>query len=239
MSQFVDHPNITAIVFHYYPGQKGGKAITDVLYGDVAPSGRLPFTIAKDINDYDLSSYFNLTSRENIQGPSVAFSSESLTAYRYFAYNKIEALYEFGFGLSYTNFEYVNLKVNKKVVKLTPLVMNTSEVLLESDANLYDQAVELAAEVKNVGSVDAKEVVQVCVIYPDSGTNKRPIRNLRGFENVDVTAGSEFKVTIGLNNKDLSVWNTEMQGWEVLKGTYTLSVGSWSRKLPLNGSITY
>ncbi|KAJ9116758.1 hypothetical protein QFC20_000694, partial [Naganishia adeliensis] len=61
MSGFVNHPNISAIVWHYFPGQEGGKALSDVLYGDAAPSGRLPFTIAQDISDYDLSSVFNAT----------------------------------------------------------------------------------------------------------------------------------------------------------------------------------
>jgi beta-glucosidase len=236
---FVNHPNVSAIIYHYYPGQEGGKALADVLYGDEAPSGRLPFTIARDVKDYDLSSYFNLTGSENIQEPSAVFSSESLTDYRFFDYNKVEPLYEFGFGLPYTKFEFTNLKVNKKAAKHTPLVVKTNEVLLDSDLDLYDQAIELAVEVKHTGSVNAKEVVQVYVSYPDSGTNKRPTKNLRGFEKVDVKAGGKTKVTAALNNKDLAVWNTERQGWEILKGTYALSVGSSSRKLPLTATVSY
>ncbi|KAJ9094321.1 hypothetical protein QFC19_008006 [Naganishia cerealis] len=238
MSAFVNHPNVSAIVWHYFPGQEGGKALTDVLYG-VAPSGRLPFSIASNIDDYDLSSLFNLTGTANIQNPSSEFISESLTDYRYFDYNNITPLYEFGFGLSYTTFELSGLSASQKAAKNKPLVVKTNEVFLDSSADLYDQAVEVTVNVQNTGAVDAKEVVQLYVTYPDSGTNKRPVKNLKGFEKVDVKAGGKSKVTISVTNKDLAVWSTERQGWEILKGTYTLSVGSSSRKLPLNTTLTF
>ncbi|KAI5452604.1 hypothetical protein NCC49_000764 [Naganishia albida] len=239
MSGFVNHPNISAIVWHYFPGQEGGKALSDVLYGDAAPSGRLPFTIAQDVSDYDLSSVFNATGTENIQEPSTTFSSESLTDYRWFDYNNIEPLFEFGFGLSYTTFEFSGLKAVQKAAKNKPLVVKTNEVLLDRSVDLYDQAVEVTVDVRNTGSVDAKEVVQMYVTYPDSGSNKRPVKNLRGFEKVAVKAGGNSKVTISVNNKDLAVWNTERQGWEILSGEYTLHVGSSSRKLPLSAKLNF
>jgi beta-glucosidase len=239
MSGFVNHPNVSAIVYHYFPGQDGGKALSDVLYGDAAPSGRLPFTIAQNVSDYDLSSYFNKTGTANIQNPSVDFVSESLTDYRYFDYNKIEPLFEFGFGMSYTTFEMSGLNVVKKASVNKPLVVKTNEVLLDHSVDLYDQAVEVTVNVQNIGSVDAKEVVQLYVSYPDSGTNKRPVKNLRGFEKVAVKAGGKSKVTISVTNKDLAVWNTQRQGWEILSGQYTLHVGSSSRKLPLNATLTF
>lgn len=239
MSGFVNHPNISAIVWHYFPGQEGGKALSDVLYGDAAPSGRLPFTIAQDVSDYDLSSVFNATGTENIQEPSTTFSSESLTDYRWFDYNNIEPLFEFGFGLSYTTFEFSGLKAVQKAAKNKPLVVKTNEVLLDRSVDLYDQAVEVTVDVQNTGSVDAKEVVQMYVTYPDSGSNKRPVKNLRGFEKVAVKAGGNSKVTISVTNKDLAVWNTERQGWEILSGEYTLHVGSSSRKLPLSAKLNF
>ena len=239
MSGFVNHPNISAIVWHYFPGQEGGKAIADVLYGDVAPSGRLPFTIAKDINDYDLSSIFNETGTANIQNPSSEFVSESLTDYRYFDYNNIEPLYEFGYGMSYTTFELSGLKVWKQATKNAQMVVKTNEVLLDSSLDLYDYAVEVDVDVANTGSVDAKEVVQLYITYPDSGTNKRPIKNFKGFEKFMVKAGGKTKTTISVTNKDLAVWNTERQGWEILKGEYTLSVGTSSRKLPLSAKLSF
>ncbi|GHJ89846.1 hypothetical protein NliqN6_6248 [Naganishia liquefaciens] len=239
MSGFVNHPNISAIVWHYFPGQEGGKAIADVLYGDVAPSGRLPFTIAKDINDYDLSSVFNKTGTANIQNPSSEFVSESLTDYRYFDYNNIEPLYEFGYGMSYTTFELSGLKVWKQATKNEQMVVKTNEVFLDSALDLYDYAVEVDVDVANTGSVDAKEVVQLYITYPDSGTNKRPVKNLKGFEKVMVKAGGKTTTTISVTNKDLAVWNTERQGWEILKGEYTLSVGTSSRKLPLSAKLGF
>jgi beta-glucosidase len=239
MSGFVNHPNISAIVWHYFPGQEGGKAIADVLYGDVAPSGRLPFTIAKNISDYDLSSYFNATGTANIQNPSVDFVSESLTDYRYFDYNNVEPLYEFGFGMSYTTFEMSGMKAWKQASKNEQMVVKTNEVFLDSSLDLYDYAVEVDVDVSNTGAVDAKEVVQLYISYPDSGTNKRPVKNLKGFEKVVVKAGKKEKVTISVTNKDLAVWNTERQGWEILKGEYTLWVGSSSRNLPLSTKLSF
>lgn len=239
MSAFVNHPNISAIVYHYFPGQEGGKALSDVLYGDAAPSGRLPFTIAQNVSDYDLSSYFNLTGTANIQEPSVNFVSESLTDYRYFDYNNIEPLFEFGFGLSYTTFEFSGLNAVKKPSVNKPLVVKTNEVFLDHSVDLYDQAVEVTVDVQNTGSADAKEVVQLYVTYPDSGTNKRPVKNLRGFEKVAVKAGGKSKVTISVTNKDLAVWNTDRQGWEILSGEYILHVGSSSRKLPLSSTLNF
>lgn len=239
MSGFVNHPNISAIVWHYFPGQEGGKAIADVLYGDVAPSGRLPFTIAKDIKDYDLSSLFNKTGTANIQNPSSEFVSESLTDYRYFDYNNIEPLYEFGYGMSYTTFELSGLNAYKQATQNAQMVVKTNEVFLDSSLDLYDYAIEVEVDVANTGAVDAKEVVQLYITYPDSGTNKRPVKNLKGFEKVMVKAGGKTKATISVTNKDLAVWNTERQGWEILKGEYTLSVGSSSRKLPLSAKLSF
>jgi beta-glucosidase len=141
--------------------------------------------------------------------------------------------------LFYIKSEFVTLKVNKKAAKHAPLVVRTEEVFLDSALDLYDQAIEVAVDVKNTGSVNAKEVLRVYVTYPDSGTDIRPIKNLRGFEKVDVKAGGKTKVTEALTDKDLSVWNTERQGWGVLRGTYTLSVGSSSRKLPLTATVSY
>ncbi|KAJ9118115.1 hypothetical protein QFC22_004015 [Naganishia vaughanmartiniae] len=239
MSGFVNHPNVSAIVWHYFPGQEGGKALSDVLYGDEAPSGRLPFTIAANVGDYDLSSLYNRTGPANVVLPSVTFSSESLTDYRHFDYNNITPLYEFGFGMSYTTFEMSGLSAVPKAAKNKPLVVKTNEVFLDSSADLYDQAAEVTVNVKNTGAIDAKEVVQLYISYPDSGTNMRPVRNLKGFEKVAVKAGGNTKVTISVTNKDLAIWNTERQGWEILKGTYTMSVGSSSRKLPLNATLTF
>jgi beta-glucosidase len=239
MSGFVNHPNISAIVWHYFPGQEGGKALSDVLYGDAAPSGRLPFTIAQDVSDYDLSSLFNATGTANIQEPVSEFVSESLTDYRFFDYNNIEPLFEFGFGLSYTTFELSGMSAVQKPSKNKPLVVKTNEVLLDHSVDLYDQAVEVTVDVHNTGAVDAKEVVQLYVQYPDSGSDNRPVKNLRGFEKVHVKAGGKSKVTISVTNKDLAIWNTDRQGWEILKGEYTLHVGSSSRKLPLNAKLNF
>lgn len=100
-----------------------------------------------------------------------------------------------------------------------PLVVITNEVLLDdSDANLCDRAIEVTLEVNNIGSVTAKEVVQVCITCPDSGTNHATHQEPAGSEKGEVKSGRKSKVTIGLTTKDRANWNTERQGWEILKG---------------------
>lgn len=92
MAQFVAHPNISAINYHYFPEQEGRNALADVLYGDVAPSNRLPFLTAKNVNENDLSSYFNSIGREDTLTTFRCLSPESLPDYRFSGYNKIEPL---------------------------------------------------------------------------------------------------------------------------------------------------
>ncbi|CAO1621717.1 unnamed protein product [Parajaminaea phylloscopi] len=105
---WVDHPNVTAILFAHMPGAESGNAITDVLYGDYNPSGRLPYTVAKNRSDYGVEvTYVNRTDTPH---PQVNYTEGLLVDYRHFDAKGIEPRYEFGFGLSYTNFEYDSLQ---------------------------------------------------------------------------------------------------------------------------------
>jgi hypothetical protein len=99
MSKWVNHANVSAILFAYFPTSEGGPAVASVLFGDVNPSGKLPFTIASNISDYDTAAHFN---GSNVLNPSTDFSEGTLIDYRYFDARNTTPLYEFGFGLSYT-----------------------------------------------------------------------------------------------------------------------------------------
>lgn len=105
---WADHPNVTAILFAHMPGSESGNAITDVLYGDYNPSGRLPYTVAKNRSDYGVEvTYVN---RSTSLYPQVNYTEGLLIDYRHFDAKEIQPRYEFGFGLSYTSFEYRGLK---------------------------------------------------------------------------------------------------------------------------------
>ncbi|KAI5804404.1 putative beta-glucosidase [Geopyxis carbonaria] len=109
MESFINHPNVTAVVFAGLPGQESGNAIVDVLYGDVNPSGKLPFTIAKKTSDYNTEVMYE----PNGDIPQEDFTEGLFIDYRHFDQAKITPRFEFGFGLSYTTFKYDTIKVAK------------------------------------------------------------------------------------------------------------------------------
>jgi beta-glucosidase len=99
LTSFYDHPNVTSILFAYYPGQEAGNSLVDVLFGDVNPSGHLPFTIGKNVEDYDQNAYYNET---RSLYPSTNFTEGVFIDYKWFDKQNTTPLYEYGFGLSYT-----------------------------------------------------------------------------------------------------------------------------------------
>lgn len=97
---WISNPNITSVVLAYLPGQEAGNALADVLFGDVSPSGKLPFTIAKNVEDYDLKAYYNGSIQ--VDTPNTTFSEGTFLDYKYFDKQNTTPLFEFGYGLSYT-----------------------------------------------------------------------------------------------------------------------------------------
>lgn len=160
-----ENENLPAILHAWYPGQFGGTAIADVLFGDYNPAGRLPVTFYKSINDLP---------------PFDDYKMEGKT-YRYF---RGAPLYPFGFGLSYSKFEYSNLKIAKNVGA--------------------GQSVTVTADVKNVSKIVGDEVVQLYL----SDTNASvpvPIRNLAGVERIYLKAGEKRRVTFTISPRQMSV----------------------------------
>ncbi|GAA5964449.1 hypothetical protein JCM3765_006282 [Sporobolomyces pararoseus] len=237
---WISHPNITAVVLAHLPGQESGNAIADVLFGEVNPSGKLPYTIAKNVSDYDLAAYYD--------GPVKAFPSTNFTEgtfldYKYFDKKNETPLFEFGYGLSYTTFNMSGLAIESTSKAGRAAVSETNEKFFKDGKNetcdgLYDVSHTVTAVVKNTGKVAGAEVAQLYLTFPDSTPNKMPVRNLRGFEKPFLQPGESKTVTFELRNKDLSVWDVKKQGWMRPQGDFKISVGSSSRKLPLKGSFT-
>lgn len=157
--------NANAVLQAWYGGQSAGEALADILFGDYSPSGRLPVTFYK--NDKDLPDFLD-------------YSMNNRT-YRYF---KGEPLYPFGYGLSYTTFEYDGFKIPSK--------MNTKGQITAS------------VRVKNTGNVDADEVVQLYVSYENSDL-RRPIRSLRGVKRINLKKGESKQVSFDLSAKDFAL----------------------------------
>ncbi|MDA3928765.1 MAG: glycoside hydrolase family 3 C-terminal domain-containing protein, partial [Prolixibacteraceae bacterium] len=186
--------NIPAILEAWYPGQAAGSAIADILFGDYNPSGRLPLTFYNSVQDLP---------------PFDDYSMQGRT-YRYF---KGEPLFEFGYGLSYTNFNYSNLN-------------------LSSNSIDKKQASTISIEVANTGNFNGEEVVQLYVKYPSSSI-PRPIKELKGFKRIALNVGESKKVEFEINSELLSHLTPE--GSITEPGIYTLLLGSSSNDLNLNG----
>jgi beta-glucosidase len=230
VDQFVNNPNVTAIIFAHVPGQDSGYAITSILYGDTSPSGKLPYTVAKNESDYG-----NLLSPVRPEGdfalfPQCNFSEGVYIDYRAFDANNIEPRYEFGFGLSYTTFSYSQLQIsNSDSHQRYP----SGPIGLGGQTDLWNNLVTVKAQVTNTGKVAAAEVAQLYAGIPGG-----PVRQLRGFDKVTIQPGRSQTVTFQLLRKDLSVWDVETQKWALQSGKYNIYVGSSSRDLPLKGTLT-
>ncbi len=196
-------PRVEAVLMAWYPGQEGGNAIADVLFGDVNPAGRLPSTWPR--SEGDLPAFIN---------------DQSQVEYGYYhGYlhvdrEGIEPRFPFGYGLSYTTFEYTNLALSDETVP-------------------GDGALRVGVDVSNTGAVAGEEVVQLYVSCTGSRVD-RPVRALKGFEKVPLAPGETRRVLFDLAAEDLAFYDVEAEDWEVESIAYTVNVGSSSRDLPLS-----
>lgn len=234
MDAWIDHPNVTAVLYAGVPGQGSGHAIVDVLYGDVNPSGRLPYTVAQKESDY--GALLNSTMDPSIPAFLQSDFEEGLYIdYRAFDAQNITPKYEFGFGLSYTTFGYANLTIESSSgSNLDPFPSPDVAIVQGGHPQLYDVLFRASVTITNTGSVAGHEVVQLYVGIPNA-----PKRQLRGFERVGkLQPGESRQVDFSLDRRDLSVWNVTAQAWELQKGEqYGVWIGASSRDLRLESTI--
>ncbi|KAK0739900.1 glycoside hydrolase superfamily [Apiosordaria backusii] len=239
VEEFIDHPNVTAVIFAHLPGQASGKALVSILYGKENPSGKLPYTVARNESDYG-----NMLRPDQPEGifrkfPQSNFTEGVFVDYRHFDENKIKPRFEFGFGLSYTTFRYANLAVEKDSNKSFE-EFPKGKIVEGGQEDLWDVLVRVEAEVENNGEVEGKEVAQLYLGIPETGREgeKVPVRQLRGFEKVSIGVGETKKVVFELTRRDLSVWDVRGQKWRLGRGEFKVEVGGSSRDLPLVGKFT-
>jgi beta-glucosidase len=194
--------NVPAILMAWYPGQQGGAALADVLFGDVSPAGRLPVTFYRSVADLPPFADYDMKGR----------------TYRYFPG---DPLYPFGHGLSYTRFEYSDLRFD--AARVTP--------------ETVEDPLTVAAKVRNVGKREGDEVVQ---LYVRHAAPKLPqaIQSLRGFERVRLAAGEEREVMFRLvPAKDFAHYDVAARKYVVESGPYEIQVGASSRDIRLTGPL--
>ncbi|KAI4592407.1 hypothetical protein KJ359_011218 [Pestalotiopsis sp. 9143b] len=232
---FVDHPNVTAVVFAHLPGQDSGRALVSLLYGRTNPSGRLPYTVARNESDYGslLKPDLTLAPNEYALFPQSNFAEGVFVDYRHFDAQNITPRYEFGYGLSYTTFDYADLEISK--TDAATQAYPTGATIEGGQADLWDVIAEVTTNVTNSGAWDGKEVVQLYVGIPGSDV---PVRQLRGFEKPTIAVGETVQVEFAVTRKDLSVWDVAAQTWNLQEGDYSIAVGKSSRDLPLTGTLT-
>ncbi|KAI0126114.1 glycosyl hydrolase family 3 N terminal domain-containing protein [Xylariales sp. AK1849] len=232
---FIDHPNVTAFIFAHLPGQESGNALISVLYGKVNPSGRLPYTVARNESDYGslLKPDITLAPDKYEMFPQSNFTEGVFIDYKRFDVLNITPRYEFGFGLSYTTFEYTDLVVSKTYSASQPYP--TGEIVQGGQADLWDVISNVTVKIANVGDRDGREVAQLYVEIPGAGV---PVKQLRGFEKPLVKAGESLSVEFGLTRRDLSIWDVVAQKWMLQAGEYGVLVGRSSRDLPLASTFS-
>ncbi|KAI1270152.1 beta-glucosidase M [Xylariaceae sp. FL1019] len=232
VDEWVDHPNVTALIFAHLPGEASGKALVEILYGDANPSGKLPYTVAKNESDYG-----DILSPDRAEGIFEKFPQSNFTEgvyldYRHFDAKGITPRYEFGFGLSYTTFEFSDLQITKNSSANTTQYP-IGDIMEGGQIDLWDVIASVSATVANTGSVDGAEVAQLYVGIPGA-----PVKQLRGFEKPFLNVSRSETVSFELNRRDLSVWDVVAQKWRLQSGNYSVYVGSSSRLLPLKGTLS-
>ncbi|MCI5776260.1 MAG: glycoside hydrolase family 3 C-terminal domain-containing protein [Bacteroidales bacterium] len=211
---------LPALIQGWYLGSEAGNALADVISGKVNPSGKLPFSFPVRLEDNAVHSFGEEVVYPGVEKDSYReeYKEGIFIGYRWHEAKGIKPLFPFGFGLSYTQFEIADAQLSQ-------------DNLSEGDV------LAVTATVKNVGSREGKEVVQVYVGKKDSRVERAP-KELKGFAKVSVPAGSQQQVKINIPIKSLAFFNEDANAWEVEKGEYTVFVGNASdnitAQLPLN-----
>ncbi len=203
--------NVKAVLNGYLGGEAGAAAAVELLYGEVNPSGKLAETYPLRLEDN--ASYTSFPGSRK----SVEYRESIYVGYRYYDKVKKDVLFPFGFGLSYTEFTYSDIKLSKKNIKDT-------------------DTLEVSFKVKNTGKTAGAEIAQVYVNDKES-TIFRPEKELKGFKKIYLEPGEEKKVTLSLTKRAFAYYNVNIHDWHVESGEFEILVGASSRDIRLNAAV--
>lgn len=205
---------IKGLLMAWYPGQEGGKAIAEILTGRISPSGKLPISIESKWSDNPVyNSYYD---KRNIPHKRVQYMEGVFVGYRGYDRTGIKPRYPFGYGLSYSEFEYSNLTVEK----------------------VDGQTVNVSFDIKNIGNFNTFETAQVYVCDVKSSV-LRPSKELKGFEKVYLKKGEKKRLSITLDRHAFSFFDIECNKFIVESGKFKILVGGSSCNLPLHEYVTF
>jgi beta-glucosidase len=204
---------VPSVLDMWYGGQEGGNAIADVLFGEANPSGKLPVSFVKEWKDSPAYGHYP---GENLQ---VEYAEGIYVGYRYFDKQTVEPLFPFGYGLSYTKFDYSDLKVSPN----------------EASSG---KPVEVSLRLRNSGSRSGAEVVELYVHDGHSSVD-RPVQELKGFQRVDLAPGETKVVHFTLDRTAMAFYSTAKKDWVTEPGQFDVLVGSSSRDIRMKGSFAF
>jgi beta-glucosidase len=191
-------PYVDAIVWAWYPGEQGGAAVADIIFGKANPSGKLPVTF------YDSSATLP------------AYADYNMVNHTYRYYNG-KVLYPFGYGLSYTSFDYNWVQMPKPSYK-------------------SDETIQVKVAVGNTGALAGDDVVQAYIIYPNG--QRMPLKELKAYERVSVAKRAKSIATLTIPIKELQKWDLDKNTFQLYAGTYELQIGSDSASPKLKATFS-
>lgn len=195
--------DVAALIMLWYPGQAGGEVLSDILAGKVNPSGRLPMSWAKNLNDYPCHANGNYPGNRADEDPRVRYDEGIFTGYRYFDREKTALRYPFGYGLSYSDFKIELSAIN------------------QTGMTTLDAACSVTAKVTNISEYSGKEVIQLYV-GADAPEFPRPLKELKGFAKVTLAPGESKEVTFDLRWRDFACFHPELHHWCLPAGKYNI-----------------
>jgi len=203
-------PQVKALVHGWYPGEKGGRALAEILFGDVNPSGKLPVSFEKQWEDNPVHSFYY----DHDGNKKVSYGERLALGYRYFDTAKVKPQFPFGFGLSYTKFAYSGLTVT-------------------GDPK---SGFEVTFTIKNMGDRDGAESAQIYV-HEDKPVVERPEKELKGFTKVFLKKGESKTVSVFLRADAFSYYRTDLHRFSYNKGTFEIRVGASAEDIRLKTSV--
>jgi beta-glucosidase len=221
---------VPVLLHTWYPGQEGGTAVAQILFGQHDPEGKLPVSFDRSWDDNPSSKWYYGDPRDNTTLHTIGadgqpkdytiehikYGDKLMVGYRYWTTTGKHPLFPFGFGLSYTTFKFANLKVPASAKS--------------------GSTVDVSFDVTNTGSVAGAEVAQLYVSDPSAQVD-RPERELKGFAKVRLSPGETHNVTISLDARSFSYWDEPAQKWIIDPGKFVIRVGDSSENTPLTAGI--
>jgi len=211
MTDWID--NIGALLHVWYPGQEGGTAVSEILFGDVNPSGKLPASFEKRWEDNAcFKSYYDEDNDKRVR-----YAEGVFVGYRHFDKDGVEPMFPFGYGLSYTTFEYSNLALSATKLR-------------------KGESLGVSFDIANTGKIAGAEIAQVYVrqLKP---SEPRPVKELKGFTRVYLKAGEKKQVSVTLDDGAFSYFNSGKNAWVTEPGDFEVIVGSSSRSIRFTSGV--